>query len=74
MSSWSGSQNCPNCCGKDSLMTMGSNRPYDSSSGICLECGFSYSTQEKQLSLNEVNAERDDYDLEPIKALKPRMP
>lgn len=71
MSEWSGCQDCPICESKDSLMTVGRNRPYDSSSGICLECGFSYSTIEKQLTLDEVNAEREIYDLEPIRALKP---
>ena len=70
MSSWSDSQDCPKCKGKDTLMTCSSNRPYDSSSGECIECGFSYYTNEDQMTLDEVNEARANYNLEPLTKLK----
>lgn len=69
MSSWSDSQDCPMCLGKDILMTCGSNRPYDSSNGECLECGFCFYTREEQMTLDEVNEKRLDYGLDPLTKL-----
>lgn len=74
MSGWSDSQDCPECWSRDSLMTYGSNRPYDSSGGNCLECGFCYYTKEGQETLEEVNKRREDYDLEPLAELKQQTP
>jgi DTW domain-containing protein YfiP len=59
MSTISGSQDCHECGGKDTLCTCYSNKPYDSSSGICLNCGFTYGTVERQATLDEVNEERE---------------
>lgn len=70
MSSWSGSQDCPECDSKGSLKTYGSNKPYDTGGGECLECGFTYSTIEGQMTLDEVNGARANYGLEPLEKLK----
>lgn len=73
MSGWTDSQDCPNCGGVDSLKTYGETRPYDTVGGECVECGFAYSTEEKQMSLDEVNEIRENYDLEPLTELKPAL-
>ena len=69
MSSWSGSEDCPKCGGKDSLKTFGSNKPYDSVNGNCLECGWKYWTDEDFDDLEEVNLIRESYGLEPLTTL-----
>lgn len=73
MSSWSESEDCPKCGGEDSLKTYGENRPIFTVCGICLKCGYSYSTMDKQLTLDEVNEERPNYGLEPLTELKPQI-
>ena len=47
-------------------------KPYDTVSGQCLECGFSYYTAEAQISLEEVNELRTERDLPPLKKLEPQ--
>ena len=73
MSGWSDCQDCPECGSKDSLMTYGESRPYETGGGECLECGFKYYTTEEQMDLDEVNERRKDYDLEPLTELKAKL-
>jgi len=73
MSGWSENEDCPKCGGEDTLKTYGANRPIFTSNGICLECGYSYSTVEKQSTLDGVNEERENYGLEPLTELKPQI-
>jgi hypothetical protein len=47
-------------------------KPYDTASGQCLECGFSYHTKEAQMSLKKVNRLRAETGLPPLKKLKPQ--
>ncbi len=57
-------------CGGENLVCYSDYKPYDQCSGICLDCGFEYHTVEGQLTLEEVNERRQDYELEPLKSLK----
>jgi len=50
-------------------MTYSNWKPYDIVSGECLDCGFYYDTKEGQMTLEEVNERRKDYDLKPLKEL-----
>ena len=45
-------------------------KPYDTVSGQCLECGFSYHIKEAQMSLKKVNRLRAEIDLPLLKKLK----
>jgi hypothetical protein len=47
-------------------------KPYDTVSGQCLECGFSYHTREAQMSLKKVNRLRAEAGLPPLTKLKPQ--
>jgi len=70
MSGESHPDGCPRCGG---LMHCYSNyKPYDLVSGICLDCGFHYSTVSNLMSLDEINKLREDYgyDPEPLKELR----
>lgn len=60
MSSWSERTICPKCNCVDSFCAFGSNRPYDTVGGYCLECGWGYDTIETQLTLDELNGYRTD--------------
>jgi C4-type Zn-finger protein len=73
MSSFSEAVDCPNCGGKESLETSTENRPVLMVSGFCLECGYSYDTIEEQMTLDEVNEQRVEFELEPLKELKPKI-
>lgn len=59
---------CPKC-GNEDMNVVASNRPYDSVQGDCLNCGFYYYTVEAFMTLDEVNAQRADLELEPITEL-----
>jgi len=58
---------CPNC-GKEMEVGM-SNKPFDAVWGFCLNCGFTYETITKYLSLEDLNKERDDVNLDALKKL-----
>ncbi len=45
-------------------------KPHQGASGECLDCGFTYFTEESQMTLEEVNQRREEADLEPLKKLK----
>ena len=68
MSSNSFDSECPNCGGQ--MNCSSENRPHDSVSGICIECGFTFWTDRGISSLDEVNDERKDMELKPLKKLK----
>lgn len=72
MSGTSYSQDCPECGSKDSLLISSDWKPYESASGGCLECGFTYWTVEGQMKLKEVNYDRENCCLKPLKKLKKR--
>jgi len=67
MSTNSYSEVCPKCGGH--LLVNHDNRPYDRTSGECLNCGFVYYSKEDQMELNELNELRADYDMKPLKKL-----
>ena len=73
MSGWNDSSDCPACEGKNSLMTSGDNKPFDIVIGVCLECGFGYSTTTEDWQIREVNEMRKDYGLKPLTKLKKRL-
>ena len=72
MSGTSYSGECPMCGGKN-LICYSNWKPYDAVSGECANCGFSYYTDETQMSLDEVNEVRSDHDLRPLKKLKKQI-
>ena len=59
---------CPKCGG--SMDCYEDWKPHAYVSGECLECGFSYYTQDSQMTLEEVNIQREDMDLPPLQKLK----
>ena len=59
---------CP-CC--DHVMDCRvCHRPYEWVEGICLFCGFIYCTEEKRLSIKEVNKRRKECGIKELKKLK----
>ena len=74
MSGWSDSQDCPKCGSKDTLMTFGDHKPRDTVGGECLECGFEYHTVEGQMTLDDINIQREEiHDMEPLTKLKDQI-
>lgn len=69
MSGCSYDATCPEC-GSTEMSVSSDWKPYDCVSGECLECGFSFSTMPSQMSLEEVNERRADYEKPPLTALK----
>ena len=67
MTSGMGEATCPLCDGK--MLTKFETRPRDFVSGISLECGYCYWTEPGVSSLEQVNAEREGHDLDPLEAL-----
>lgn len=68
MSGCSYDNGCPRC-GSPNLKCSSDWKPYDCVAGECLDCGFEFHTQEGQMTLEQVNERRTDYDMEPIKQL-----
>lgn len=62
---------CPECDGD--MSTSSDYKPFDTVSGECLWCGFYYYTATGQNTLEEVNDIRKDYELKPLKELKPKV-
>ena len=69
MSGTSFTETCPNC-GQE-MQVYSDWKPYSYSSSECMNCGWFAYPQEGFMSLTEVNERRADYDLKPIKKLKP---
>ena len=49
---------CPNCDGNMSCYS--DHKPFDTSSGNCISCGFYYMTKASQDSLADLNAAREE--------------
>ncbi len=69
MSGHSDQTECPRCDGKN-LMTYADYKPHDFVSGECLDCGLSYYTKDKRMSLKDVNGLRKERGFRPLKKLK----
>ena len=67
MSGMSDSVSCPNC-GED-CDRYSDYKPFDVVDLTCYNCGFFTATEPKQLTLREVNDERENRELEPLKEL-----
>ena len=68
MSGTSYDNTCPRCGG---LMSCYSDwKPYDQVYGLCLDCGFRYSTVQDIAPLEEVNEQRQRLDMRPLKRLR----
>lgn len=68
MSSHNYSEDCPKCNGKNTLMCYAESR-CNYVSGECTNCGYYYYTEEKYMSLEELNESRKSYgdgDLKPL--------
>jgi len=70
MSGYSETQDCPRCGSKESLEA---SIDRDEVSGECLECGYEYHTAFSVLTLDEVNDERGNCEMGPLKELKPAV-
>lgn len=70
MSGSSDMAKCPECGGD--MNTYSDYKPFDTVAGDCLECGFYYYTETGQSALEGVNELRKEYELEPLKELKPK--
>lgn len=68
MSGYSEETDCPKCGGN--LFHISHDSQPDGNYAFCLECGHSYALAESTLSLGEVNAERKEWELEPLTKLK----
>lgn len=68
MSGCSDSAKCPRC-GSANMNANSDWKPFDTVSGECLECGFTYWTEVSLMTLKEVNELRKDYEMKPLKAL-----
>ena len=62
MSSHSYSTPCPACGGDMDECT--DNRPFNRTSGWCLSCGFQHYNRTSRMSLEEINDQRDDQELD----------
>lgn len=69
MSGHSDVTTCPNC-GGENMNICCDYKPFDQVSGTCMDCGFFYYTEVKQMTLKVLNSEREEYDLEPLKRRK----
>lgn len=67
MSGYSETVGCSRCGSENSLER---SVDHDDVSGVCLECGYSYATVYKNLTLEDVNEERVDCGMEPLTSLK----
>jgi len=54
--------NCPRCGGKETIEAYSDWKPFDSVSGICLRCGFTYWTQLSITPKDELDVQRAEYD------------
>ena len=59
MSGYNYENPCPNC--SEPMNCYSDRKPFDTSNGECLNCGFCYQTKPMQMSLDELNLLRQDY-------------
>jgi Zn ribbon nucleic-acid-binding protein len=69
MSGHSYGTDCWKCGSKDSMNISEDNRP-PSMCGECLECGYTFWTTDGQMTLDEVNEQRECCELPPLTELK----
>jgi hypothetical protein len=55
---------CPNCGGCMDCYT--DHRPFDHTTGECLECGFYYGARTGQVKLKELNTRRKNLHMDPL--------
>lgn len=67
MAGYSEAVDCPRCGSTESLER---SVDRDDVSGYCLECGYSYKTVYENMTLEQVNEERNLFDLESLTELK----
>ena len=67
MSGYSEATGCPRCRSTESLER---SIDKDDVNGICLECGHEYHTAYRVMTLEEVNQERAEFNMEPLTELK----
>ena len=67
MSGWSAAEDCPRCGSKESLECSGDRRD---AQGFCSECGYIYYVVHEVATLEAVNEERIEFEMEPITELK----
>jgi len=66
MSGGSYDDTCPNCSGE--LQIYSDTKPFDFTTGLCLDCGFFYDIKTGQLSFRELNKHRIEImDMDPLK-------
>ena len=68
MSGSSYDQDCPRCGGQ--MDCYSDHKPFDQTSGTCLECGLSFQTEAWKASLEAVNDVRQEHEMEPLTALR----
>jgi hypothetical protein len=64
-------ESCPRC--GNGNFTVGRDRE-SGEFGFCLECGYGYGQQENQMTLDEVNENRKETELDPLAELAPALP
>jgi len=67
MSGYSETVDCPRCGSVESLER---SVDHDDVSGYCIECGYEYSTVHTMMTIEEVNADRVESDMELLTELK----
>lgn len=70
MSGYTEECKCPKCGGE--LFHVSTSTIPDENYGYCLECGHSYAMTETTWSLEDINEERKEWELEPLTELKPQ--
>ena len=59
---------CPKCGSGVFMVSQDTHIPY--SSGECLDCGYTFYSKDDQMTLEEVNERRRDFDMDEITKLK----
>lgn len=71
MSTHTSTAPCPNCDGE--MDTCINTRPFETTSGQCLNCGFEFYPHEGYVSLDDLNIMRADVELPPLDKLPPEI-
>ncbi len=70
MSGANGTQDCPNCSGKETMMTYMDWKPHDIVSGECMRCGYFYFTQNGFMSKKALKERRKDYGMRRVRIFR----
>lgn len=71
MSGCSYDTDCPRCGGKNTVMASSDWKPFDTSSGTCIKCGFSYYTKCYIADKKELLDFREDF--QPSEPILPEL-